>query len=167
MWVEGLRRHLADLRDNAYEGASGREREARYRAAFELLTPVALGVMKDLNSLLLAGAGEVSSREPAADVDGGLIGSWQLSWPQLTQARNRMTGEPLPPVTVSAIFPAGFVHPHLVAGGRVDPGAASIVAWPMQVVSGADANQCQPLLWALATAEMHDRIFQSSWRIIP
>ena len=167
MWVEGLRRHLADLRDNKYEGAAGRDREAKYRAAFDLLGPLALGVLKDMNALLLAGSGEVSQSDPASDGDGGLIGSWQLSWPQLARARHRMTGQALLPVTVSAVFPAGFVHPHLVPGGRVQPGAASLVAWPMQVASAADASQYRQLLWALATEEMHDRIYQSSWQIIP
>ena len=32
--------------------------------------------------------------------------------------------------------------------------------------SAADAEQQQGLLWAIATAEIHDRLYQSSWRII-
>jgi hypothetical protein len=48
----------------------------------------------------------------------------------------------------------------------VDPRAASIIAWPMQVSSSADAEQQRGLLWAIATAEVHDRLYQSSWRII-
>jgi hypothetical protein len=167
MWVEGLRRHLDDLRDDTYEDAAGGERPARYAAAFELLTPVALGVLQDMNALLLAGSGEVSVRSPESDGQGGLIGSWLLTWPELAKARNRFTGERLAPVTLSAVFPSGFVHPHLVAGGRVDPGAPSIIAWPMQIITVADANRHQQLLWALATAEVHDRIYQATWRIIP
>jgi hypothetical protein len=167
MWIEGLKRHLKDLQENKYEGTAGAERQRQYATAFDLLTPVALGVLRDMNALLLAGGGEVSAQSPAPDGQGGLIGSWILTWPQLLKARNRMTGKPLPPVTLSAVFPAGFVHPHLVAGGRVDPGAASLTAWPMQVVSAADANRHQQLLWALAAAEVHDRIYQSSWQIIP
>jgi hypothetical protein len=37
----------------------------------------------------------------------------------------------------------------------------------MQVTSAQDAEQQRPLLWAIATAEVHDRIYQSSWRVIP
>lgn len=90
-----------------------------------------------------------------------------MTWRQLSEAKNRMTGKALLPVTITAIFPAGFTHPHLVAGGGVDPRAASISAWPMQVTSVDDAEQQRPLLWAIATSEVHDRIYQSSWRIIP
>jgi hypothetical protein len=167
MWVEGLRRHLDDLREDTYEDASGAERQRRYAAAFDLLTPVAEGVLRDMNALLLAGSGDVSVRSPESDGHGGFIGSWLLTWAELAKARNRFTGEVLRPVTVSAVFPAGFVHPHLVPGGQVDPRAPSLVAWPMQIVTATDANRCQQLLWALATAEVHDRIYQASWRIIP
>jgi len=95
-----------------------------------------------------------------------MIASWQLTWPVLAEASNRMDGKPRRPVTISAIFPFGFTHPHLVAGGAVDPQVASIVAWPMQVASAEDAEHQRPILWAIATAELHDRIYQSSWRIL-
>ena len=167
MWVDGTRRHLKDLQEEMFEGASGAERNARYVAAFELLTPVAVEVLQELNASLLRGTGDVSVRAPRADGHDGLIGSWQLTWPELAEASNRMTGTALRPVTISAIFPAGFTHPHLVAGGPVNPRAASLVAWPMQVASAEDAEQQRPLLWAIATAELHDRIYQSTWRIVP
>jgi hypothetical protein len=166
VWVDGIRRHLKDLQEDMYEGAPGSERKARYAAAFELLTPVVLDVLQEVNASLLRGTGDVSVQAPKADGHGGLIGSWQLMWPQLAEASNRMNGMPLRPVTISAIFPAGFTHPHLVAGGAVDPRAASIVAWPMQIASADDAEQHRPVLWAVATAELHDRIYQSSWRIV-
>ena len=167
IWVDGIRRHLDDLRKDRFEGASGAERHSRYTAAFELLTPVASGVLHEVNAVLLRGTGDVSVRAPEPDGAGGWIGSWRLTWAQLSPARNRMTGKPLLPVTISAIFPAGFVHPHLVAGGRVDPRADSISAWPMQVTSAEDAEGQRQLLWAIAVAEVHDRIYQSSWRIFP
>jgi hypothetical protein len=78
-----------------------------------------------------------------------------------------LTGKALHPVTISAVFPAGFTHPHLVAGGPVNPRAASLTAWPMQITSPEDAEHHRPLLWAIATAEVHDRIYQSSWRVVP
>jgi len=39
VWIDGIERHLEDLKENAYEGASGADRHALYVAAFELLTP--------------------------------------------------------------------------------------------------------------------------------
>lgn len=166
-WVDGIRRHLDDLQHDWYEGASGAERHGRYLAAFELLKPVAIDVLQEVNAALLHGTGDVSVRAPQADGAGGWIASWLLTWPQLSEAQNRMTGKALPPVTISAIFPPGFTHPHLVAGGSVDARAASISAWPMQITSAEDAERQRPLLWAIAIAEVHDRIYQSSWRVIP
>lgn len=165
--MDGVRRHLDDLRENTYEGASGAEREARYRAAFELLSPVAINVLEEVNGSLLRGSGDASVRAPGPDGRGGLIGSWVLTWPALADAENRITRKALKPVTISAVFPPGFVHPHLVAGGPVDTRAGSLTAWPMQVSSAEDAEQHRALLWAIAAAEVHDRIYQSSWRIIP
>ena len=78
-----------------------------------------------------------------------------------------LEGRLVTPITISAVFPSGFTHPHLVAGGPVNPRAASLIAWPMQVRSHQDAEHHLPLLWAIATTELHDRIYQSSWRIIP
>jgi hypothetical protein len=167
VWIDGIERHLEDLRENAYEGASGADRQARYVAAFELLTPVAVEVLQQVNTALLRGKGEVSVSAPGSDGGGGSIGSWLLTWPELSKSTSRFTGERLQPVTISAVFPPGFTHPHLVAGGPVDPRAASLNAWPMQVTSPEDAEQHRPVLWAIATAEVHDRIYQSSWRVIP
>src|ERR1700737_4125043 len=129
-WIDGLRRHLEDLRTDSYEGAVGPEREARYRAAFDLLSIAATGVLADINDLLLGGTGDISIQPPGPDGDGGLIGSWMLSWPTLREARNRMTGKALSPVTIRAVWPAGFVHPHLVAEGAVNPRPEPPVPWP-------------------------------------
>jgi hypothetical protein len=167
IWIEGIERHLEDLRHNAYEGASGAARQRLYLAAFDLLTPVAVDVLQQLNVSLLRGTGEVAVRAPEPDGLGGSIGSWVLTWSQLSTSKSRLTGEPLHPVLISAVFPPGFTHPHLVAGGPVDPRAASLSAWPMQITSPEDAEQHRPVLWAIATAEVHDRIYQSSWGVIP
>jgi hypothetical protein len=166
VWINGLSRHVEDLRTDTYEGAAGPEREARYRAAFDLLSIVATGVLGDIDELLLLGTGDISIQPPGPDGHGGLIGSWMLSWPALREARNRITGKALSPVTISAVWPAGFVHPHLVAGGAINPRAESLTAWPMQIASAEEAAQQEPLLWALATAEVHDRIYHSSWRVL-
>jgi hypothetical protein len=166
-WIDGVRRHLDDLREDSYEGVTGPEREARYRTAFDLLSPIARDVLAELNTSLLRGTGEVSIQTPVPDGHSGLIGSWTLNWPELQKARNRISGKALRPVTISAVFLAGFTHPHLAAGDLVDPRAESLMAWPMQVTTEADAAGQQPLLWAIAIAELHDRVYQSSWRIIP
>jgi hypothetical protein len=167
VWIDGIQRHLEDLRKNAYEGASGVDRQAIYLTAFELLTPVAVDVLQQVNASLLRGTGDVSIRVPGPDGKGGQIGSWLLTWPELSQGSSRLTGRALQPVTISAVFPPGFTHPHLVAGGPVDPRAASLAAWPMQVTSAEDAEQHRPVLWGIATAEVHDRIYQSTWQVIP
>jgi hypothetical protein len=167
VWIDGIERHLEDLKQNVYEGASGAARHARYMAAFELLTPVALDVLQQINAALLRGSGDVSVRAPGSDGSGGQIGSWLLTWPELSESSSRFTGKRLQPVTISAVFPPGFTHPHLVAGGPVDPRAASLAAWPMQVTKPEDAELQRPVLWAIAIAEVHDRIYQSSWQVIP
>ena len=167
VWIEGIERHLEDLRQNAYEGASGADRHALYLAAFELLTPVAVDVLKEVSASLLRGNGEVLVRAPGPDGDGGFIGSWLLTWLELRQASSRLTSKALQPVTISAIFPQGFTHPHLVGDGPVSARAASLTAWPMQITSAGDAELQRPVLWAIATAELHDRIYQSSWQLIP
>src|SRR5712691_230376 len=167
VWIDGIERHLEDLKENAYEGASGADRHALYVAAFELLTPVAVDVLQQINASLLRETAELSVRAPGPDGGGGQIGSWLLSWPELGQSSSRLTGKALQPVTISAVFPPGFTHPHLVAGGPVNSRAESLAAWPMQVTSPEDAEQHRPVLWAIATAEVHDRIYQSSWRVIP
>src|ERR1700694_2173318 len=165
VWLNGIARHMEDLRTDSYEGAVGPEREARYRAAFDLLSTVATGALADVNELLLGGTGDISIQPPGPDGHDGLIGSWMLSWPALREASSRLTGKALSPVTISAVWPAGFVHPHLVTGGPVNPRAASLTAWPMQIASAEEAAQQEPLLWALAPGECHDRISPSPWRV--
>ena len=167
VWVEGIERHLQDLKHNVYEGASGAARQKLYVEACDLLSPVAVDVLQQINASLLGSKGEVSVRAPGPDGAGGSIASWLLTWPELSMSKSRLTGEPLEPVTISAVFPPGFTHPHLVAGGPVDPRAVSLSAWPMQITSPDDADQHRPVLWAIATAEVHDRIYQSTWQVIP
>src|SRR4029077_11470160 len=91
LWIDGIERHLEDLRGNAYEGASGADRSAIYIAAFELLTPVALDVLQQVNASLLRGTGDLSVRAPGPDGNGGQIGSWLLTWPELAEASSRLT----------------------------------------------------------------------------
>src|SRR6202048_5328683 len=97
VWLNGIARHMEDLRTDSYEGAVGPEREARYRAAFDLLSTVATGVMADVNELLLGGTGDISLQPPGPDGHGGLIGSWVLGRPGLPGARRRTDGRAAAP----------------------------------------------------------------------
>src|SRR5256885_16811564 len=105
VWVDGIRRHLKDLQEDMYEGATGAERKARYVNAFELLTPVALDVLQEVNASLLRGTGDVSVDSPRPDGHSGLIGSWQLTGPGVAEPGNRMNGRSLLPFPVTASFP--------------------------------------------------------------
>jgi len=79
---EDLRRHLADLEIDGYEGAHDRgDRNAVFGKAFDLLTPVALDVLEDFNTHVLLGTGDISIH-PIAPREGlGLYGTWECSWP--------------------------------------------------------------------------------------
>ena len=173
--VEDYIRHVQDLRNRNYEGAVTRkEREAVFITAFDLVTPVARRVLDDINSHFLKGTAEFEVRPPAADGEGGLIGSWGLTWPLLRSAANRFTGQPLEPLRMTAIFPltpsAGmqWTHPHL-ALLRKELSTGIAAAWPFQVTSSEDAERQEPILRVLAEAELHERTFQAdlNWRILP
>lgn len=71
-WVDGIGRHLDDLRHDWYEGASGAERHGRYLAAFELLTPVARDVLQQVDAACCAAAAKFpsESRNRMAPADG-------------------------------------------------------------------------------------------------
>ena len=63
------------------------------------------------------------------------------------------------PVQVIAVFGRGTSHPHLrgaVAG-----------MWPCQVTDAADAERQEPILRAIVECELHERIFQGTWQVIP
>ncbi len=39
--------------------------------------------------------------------------------------------------------------------------------WPCQVIDDADAERQEPILRAIVESELHQRIFQGTWRVIP
>jgi hypothetical protein len=173
--VEDYLRHVKDLQNKNYEGAVTRaEREAMFRKAFDFVTPVARRVLDDINVNFLKGTGEFDVQPPASDGEGGLIGSWSVSWPLLRAARNRFTGKPLERLLLTAVFPLKptggmqWTHPHfaLRRSGLIDGLAA---AFPMQVISPEDAERQEPILRVLAEAEFHERFYQSdlNWRLLP
>lgn len=162
------RRHVDDLVVQRYEGADARaERDRVFLDAFDLCTPVAVRVLQRIDDLLIGAVATVSTRRPASDGAGGLLGGWELTWPFLEQARNRFTGQPLPPARITAMYPDGFTHGHLAL---YDIGAPRrcVAAWPLQVTTPEDADRQEPILWAIAEAEVHERTFAAdlNWRLL-
>ena len=167
-------RHIADLRTSSYEGAASRDaREKMFCRAFDFVTPVANRVLSDLNDFFLSSSGRMRTISPARTEEGGLIGSWELTWPSLEQAKNRFDETSLEPLAIHAIFPLvatgtmQWTHPHfalLRSGCREGLGAA----WPMQVTSLEDAWRQEPILRVLAEAELHERTFLANlnWRLL-
>jgi len=151
-------RHLSDLRAGAYEGATRWDDRVRvFREAVSLLGPVVRRVLQQANETFLRGAGMVNHRA-GEDRDGGAYAHWELSWPGQRQATGRGGGR-VEPVQVIAVFGRGSTHPHL-------RGAAAGM-WPCQVTSPADAERQEPIVRAIVECELHERIFQGGWRVIP
>jgi hypothetical protein len=68
-------------------------------------------------------------------------------------------GGEVPPIQVVAWFAAGFTHPHL-RGSEVGN-------WPLQVTEERDARRQEPIVRAIVEAELHERIFEGTWLIVP
>jgi hypothetical protein len=162
------RRHMEDLVTRRYEGADDRaERDRVFREAFDLCTPVAVRVLERIDGLLLEGNGTITTTRPEPDGAEGLLGGWELTWPLLEQARNRFTGGPLPPARITAMYPQGFTHGHLALYDIGEP-RRPVAAWPLQVTTPADAERQEPILWAIAEADVHERTFAGdlNWRLL-
>jgi hypothetical protein len=167
--VEDMARHLDDLRTRGYEGALDRkDKEVVFRRAFDLTTPVALRVLEQVNTGYLQGAGRIAANRPESDGKDGLLASWSLTWPLLEKDIDRLTGLPLPPVRLAAVFPIDWTHGHLALLNVSPPGSVAF-AWPFQVTDAADAERQEVILWAIAEAELHERVFraESNWRVLP
>ena len=147
-----LLRHFADLRDGTHGGASSRhDKERLFTAAVELLDPHARQPLDEINAHLLLGTGEVTAtgvRRGGAGVDA----VWALSWPE-----QHATG--IDPIIIRAFYSAGAHHPHLQGGTVGD--------WPLNVFDEEQAAAELPTLRALASADVHNLVFQRDYRIIP
>jgi hypothetical protein len=165
--IEDMKRHLSDLEHDSYDEAKDRaSRDDVFRRAFGLLTPLAVQVLEDMNEWLVNDMGTVSVNEPVPDGDGGINGSWTLTWPKLEAAVNVHNDEPLRPVTIDAVYPGHWTHGHLA---RLHAGLpAEVTAWPMQVGTEEDASRQEPILRAIAEAELHERVYQANgdWRMV-
>ena len=159
--ADDLLRHLQDLRSGTYEGAHNRRaKEELYRRGIELLTPVAVALLEEANVLFLQHTGKIQVIGPEDDGSGGLETRYELSWPEQRAAQvTRGPREPLQPVRIVVNYAQGFLHPHL-AGSTAG-------FWPFQVRSQADAERQKGILAAIIELELHQRIFETDWRILP
>ncbi|MBY8852141.1 hypothetical protein [Saccharothrix longispora] len=151
---QALLRHFADLRDgNHGDGAVTRqEKERLFVTAVELLDPVARRVLDELDADLLLGAGTVSGTGTISTSDGGLHALWTLSWAE-------QVASGVAPIVLRAHYGIGFHHPHL-SGGTVGE-------WPLNVFDADQAEAEAPTLRAIASADLHNLVFQADYRIVP
>ncbi len=147
-----LLRHFADLRDGTHGGASSRRAKERlFTAAVARLDPHTRQPLQEINRDLLLGTGEVSATGVRRH-GGGIEAIWALSWPE-----QRAAG--ISPVIIRAYYSAGAHHPHLQGGTVGD--------WPLNVFDDTQAAAELPALRAVASADLHNLVFQRDYRIIP
>lgn len=149
-----LLRHFADLRDGTHgDGAVSRaDKEKVFVSSVGYLEPYARQALEEMNDVLLLGGGVISPSGLSKSPGGDVTAIWTLSWPEQEQAG-------ISPVTLEAFFGHGFHHPHLRG--------ATVGVWPLNVFSNADAAAELPTLRAITAADLHNLVFQSSYRIIP
>jgi hypothetical protein len=146
-----LLRHFADLRDGVHGGAtSRRDKERLFTAAVELLDPHARQPLHEINTQLLLGTGEVTAT--GVRRHGDVEATWALSWPE-----QQATG--INPIIIRAVYSAGAHHPHLQGGTVGD--------WPLNVFDEEQAAAELPTMRAIASADIHNLVFQRDYRIIP
>jgi hypothetical protein len=145
-YTAALLRHFADLRDGTHGGAtSRRDKERFFDAAVALLDPYARQALEEVNTDLLLQTGEVSARAVRRLTDRGLDAVWALSWPEQQAAG-------IDAVIIQALYGAGFHHPHLRGGTLGD--------WPLNVFDEEQAAGELPTLRAIASADLHNLVFQ-------
>ncbi len=151
--LTSLSRHFIDLRDGVHgDAVSRRDKEAVFAQEVDFLSPVARQALSEVNTYLLLDSGTVSETGLQRSADGGMSATWELTWPEQQVVR-------VPPIMLHAYFGAGFHHPHLRG--------ATVGDWPLNVFSAQDAIDQLPILRAIATADLHNLVFQSDYRIIP
>ncbi|MFI9596277.1 hypothetical protein [Nonomuraea sp. NPDC052265] len=151
--LEALVRHFADLRDGTHAGHATRQgKQDAFRQAVALLDAPARQVLAEFDRHLLLGSGTIEAAGPHADAAGGSFATWSLSWPA-----QRTAG--VAPITLIAHYGAGFHHPHLRG--------ATVGEWPLNVTDAGQAAELVPVLRAIATADLHNLVFQRDWRLVP
>jgi hypothetical protein len=150
-----LLRHFADLRDGTHGGASSRrDKERLFGQAVALLDPPARQALAELNRDVLLDTGAVVATGVRRSAHGGTDAAWALSWPEQQAAG-------IDPIVIRATYGASFHHPHLQGGTVGD--------WPLNVFDEAQAMAELPTLRAIASADIHNLVFQlgGDVRIIP
>lgn len=150
---QGLMRHFADLRDGTYgnNAFTRGEKESFFASAVTLLDDHARQVLEEMNARLLLNSGKVVATGVTRS-EAGIEAKWYLTWPQQEQRR-------LSPVILNATFGYGFHHPHLQG--------ATVGVWPLNVFNENDAAIELPILRAIASADLHNLVFESDYSIIP
>jgi hypothetical protein len=147
-----LLRHFADLRDGTHGGVRARrDKERLFADAVALLDPYARQPLREINTQLLLGTGEVTATGLQRRGD-GVDAVWALSWPE-----QRVAG--IDPIMIRAFYGAGAHHPHLHGGTVGD--------WPLNVFDEHEAAAELPTARAIASADIHNLVFQRDFRIIP
>lgn len=151
--TEALLKHFADLRDGKHAHAVSRpDKEKLFTRTVELIDPYARTALSEINTHLLLGSGTVAGGTPSRSADGGLAATWSLSWWEQEDSG-------IAPVLLRAFYGAGFHHPHLQGG--------TVGEWPLNVFTAEQAAAELPTLRAIATADLHNLVFQRDYRIIP
>jgi hypothetical protein len=152
-YLRALMRHFVDLRDNTHGGSIGRhDKEDHFARAVELMHPVASQVLREMNTSLLLESGRIAGTGLQRTPDGGLVASWALSWPEQNSVG-------VSPVVLMAYYGIGFHHPHLRG--------ATVGDWPLNIFTRSDAADQLDLLRAIASAELHNLVFQADYTIVP
>src|SRR5881296_42118 len=152
-YITSLIRHFEDLRDGTHGGSASRKhKEAHFEKAVHLLAPVARQVLTEMNTSLLLDTGQLTETGLRRTADGGLIGSWVLSWPEQQAAG-------VEPIALHAYFGGGFHHPHLRG--------TTVHDWPLNVFSEEDASAQLPILRAIASSDLYNLVYLADYRIVP
>ena len=96
-------------------------------------------------------AGEISATGVRRSGD-GVDAIWALSWPEQQAAG-------LDPIVIRAYYSTAAHHPHLQAGTAGN--------WPLNVFDERQAAAELPVLRVMASADLHNLVFQRDYRIIP
>ncbi len=152
VYTAELLRHFADLRDGVHEHAvSRRDKEQVFAKTVRLLDPHAQQALSEINDDLLLRTGEILATGMRSTAD-GVDAIWALTWPEQHEAG-------ISPILLQAFFGAAFLHPHL-RGGTVHD-------WPLNVFTEEQAAAKLSTLREIASAEVHNLVFQRDYRIIP
>lgn len=155
---DALLRHFTDLRDRTHGDSPAAPQHTRagkerlFREAVALLDSYAHTALAGLNAELLLHTGDIAATGVQVATRGGLEAHWDLTWPEQRTTR-------LAPVRLTAVYAAGFHHPHLQGG--------TVGQWPLNVFTDAQAAAELPILRAIAAADLHNLVFQGDHRIIP